>query len=80
MSKFPISGKEIPEIDLREITVKEWREMFKPSQPELEGDMTLGKASGLSVEDVQALALYDYRALFQAVLEKSRKPLEDPKA
>ena len=76
MANFPISGKEIPEIDLRQISISEWRALFDTSQSEHGGDKTLAKVSGLTVKDVQALALYDYRALFQAVLEKSAKPLE----
>ena len=79
MAKFPVSGKEIPEIDLRNISVSEWRAMFSASQPEHEGDITISKVSGLGVEEVQSLPLYDYRALIQAILEKSRKPLDDPK-
>ena len=80
MAKFPISGKEIPEINLREITVSEWRDLFSNSQPEHEGDKTLSKVCGMTVEAVQGLPLYDYRALFQAVVEKSSKPLDDPKS
>ena len=75
--KFPISGKEIPEIDLTQITISEWRNLFDNSQPEHDGDKTVAKASGLTVKEVRDLALYDYRALFKAVIEKSAKPLED---
>jgi len=77
--KFPISGKEIPEIDLTQITVSEWRDLFSNSQPEHEGDKTVSKVSGLTVKEVRDLALYDYRALFKEILEKSQKPLDDPK-
>lgn len=74
--KFPVSGKEMPEIDLRQITVSEWRALFDQSQPEHEGDKTLSKTSGLTLEEIQNLPLYDYRALFQAVLERARKPMD----
>ena len=79
MANFPVSGKEIPEIDLKNITVSEWRSMFDNSQPEHEGDSIIAKVSGLTVKEVRALALYDYRALFRAVLDKSAKPLDEPK-
>jgi len=81
MSDFPISGKPIPEINLREITVSEWRALFVSTQPEHDGDKTLAKVSGLTVKEVHNLLLYDYRALFQAVIEKAAKPLDaaDPK-
>lgn len=77
MTDFPISGKKIPEIDLRSITVSEWRALFSSSQPEHEGDQTIAKASGMTVEEIRALPLYDFRALFKAVLEMSSKPLDN---
>jgi hypothetical protein len=80
MADFPVSGKPIPEIDLRQITVSEWRAMFDPTQSDHAGDETLAKACGMSVKDIRKMPLYDYRALFQAVLEKASKPLDnDPK-
>lgn len=79
MANFPISGKPIPEINLRNISVKEWRALTSSGQSEEEGDATLAKVSGMSVEDVRDLPLYDYRALLRAVLDKFMKPLDDPK-
>jgi hypothetical protein len=81
MANFPISGKPIPEIDLRQITVSEWRALFDNSQPEHEGDKTLSKVSGMDLKTVRTLPLYDYRALFAAVIDKAGKPLNetDPK-
>jgi hypothetical protein len=77
MANFPISGKEIPEIDLRQITISEWRSLFDSAQPEHEGDKIMAKCSGMSVKDIRALVLYDYRALFRAVLDKAGKPYEN---
>ena len=81
MANFPISGKVIPDINLREITVSEWRALFDTSQPDHDGDKTLAKVSGMKVTEVRDLPLYDYRALFAAVIEKAGKPLDetDPK-
>lgn len=79
MPDFPISGKPLPEINLRNITVSEWRAMFDQSQPDHEGDKTLAKVTGMTVKEVQELPLYDYRALFQAVLAKAQQPLDDEK-
>lgn len=76
MAKFPVSGKDIPEIDLKNISISEWRSMFDNSQPEHEGDNTIAKVSGMPVKEVRALALYDYRALIKAVLDKANKPME----
>jgi hypothetical protein len=80
MANFPISGKPIPNIDLRQITVSEWRAMFDATQPEHDGDKTLAKCSGMTLKDVRNLPLYDFRALISAVVDKAGKPLEnDPK-
>jgi hypothetical protein len=77
MANFPISGKQIPDIDLRQITVSEWRAMFDTSQPEHDGDKTMAKCSGMTLKDIRALPLYDFRALFKAVMDKANKPLEN---
>ena len=80
MANFPVSGKQIPDIDLRQVTVSEWRAMFDVSQSDGDGDKTLAKATGMTLKELHSLPLYDFRALFQAVLDKAGKPLEnDPK-
>ena len=77
MANFPISGKPIPDIDLRQITVSEWRELFNQAQPEHDGDKTLAKCAGMTLKELRALPLYDFRALFSAVVDKANKPLEN---
>jgi hypothetical protein len=80
MANFPVSGKEIPDIDLRQVTLSEWRALFDDAQPEHDGDKTIAKCTGMTLKEIRALPLYDYRALFRAVIEKASKPLEnDPK-
>ncbi len=77
MANFPISGKEIPEINLREISVGEYTDLFSITQPAREGHKTMAKITGMSFEEIRALKIYDYRALVKAVLEKASKPLEN---
>jgi hypothetical protein len=77
MTDFPISKKPIPEINLREISIAEWRSMFETNQPDHDGDKTLAKASGMTIKDIRNLSIYDYRALVKAVLDKAGKPLEN---
>ena len=76
--KFPVSGEAIPEIDLRKISVIEWRTLWLPGN-DAEGDAILSRVSSIPLEEIQKLNFYDYRALCDAVREKARKPLEDPK-
>lgn len=79
MAEFPICGKPIPEINLREMTITEWRALFEPG-PDHEGDKTIAKVTGLTVREIRALGYYDYKALVKAVLDKASRPLEnDPK-
>lgn len=75
MANFPISGLPVPEIDLRQISVGEWRALFQRTQSNDEGDATIAKVSGMTVDDVRGLKLYDYRALFDAILKKAQEPL-----
>ena len=81
MNNFPISGKPIPEINLREISIGELQDLLDPRQPAKEANATIAKASGLSVEEVKALKVDDYRELVRAVFARSWNPLNegDPK-
>jgi hypothetical protein len=81
MATFPVSGAEIPAIDLRKMTHKQWRSLFDPTQSEEDADAIVARVSGLSVEEVGELNFYDFRALFSAITDKAGKPLDesDPK-
>lgn len=79
MDKFPVSGKPIPEINLAEISIGELQDMTDPRKPAKEANEMLARASGMTADDIKALRVHDYRALVQAVFEKSWKPLDDPK-
>jgi hypothetical protein len=77
MANFPVSGKPIPEIDLRKLTHKEWRGLFDPTQSEQDGDEIIARIAGMTLEEVENLNFYDFRALFQAITDKARQPLEN---
>ena len=74
MADFPISGKPIPEIDLREISIGELDDMRDPRQPAKDAHALLAKVSGLTMTEICALKVHDYRALVQEVYIKSWGP------
>lgn len=77
MANFPISGKAVPEINLRDITIAEWRAMFRGGTSEKEGDDTLAKVAGITVKDVRALKFRDYQALVAAVMIEASSPIDE---
>lgn len=80
MAKFPVSGNDIPEIDLREISIGELQDLLDPVQPASEANDILARATGLKPAEIRKLKVHDFRALISAVFVKSWQPLEnDPK-
>ena len=65
-------------VDLTKITISEWRLMWSMESDETKSDEILGRCTGMSVEQVQALLLRDYQALCKAVREEAAAPLADP--
>lgn len=70
-------GREIV-IDLKKVTISEWRAMFKPEQAEEDGDHVLGKVTGMTVDQIGNLNVEDYRRVSAALFKKFREPLADP--
>lgn len=70
-------GREVI-IDLYQITIAEYRSLFDPKQPDIEGDAILAKCCGMTVEEVANLPQPDYRALSKIFFQKAREPLADP--
>ncbi len=79
MANYPVSGLPMPEIDLREITYGELSDLLDPRQTVKAANETISKASGLSVEDIRALRVHDYRALVRSIFIKSWQPPDDLK-
>lgn len=70
-------GREIT-INLGKVTVKEWRALFDPKQPDDEEYTIVGKAAGMTAEQVGSLSLPDWQRLYRAMLKKAQEPLADP--
>jgi len=71
------NGREII-FDLHKVSQKEYRALFSNEQPDTEGDATVGRACGMSADEVADLPQPDYRLLVRAFFVKAREPLADP--
>lgn len=75
-------GREIT-FDLRQMTMKEYRAMFDPSSAYEDEERVMARVVGLTVEDLQALTVYDHKLLWREFFRVCREPLrdrDDPKA
>jgi hypothetical protein len=66
------------EFDLGKLTIKEYRALFDPAQPEADEYATLAKVTGLSVEKVESLPLLEWKRVYRAFLTACAQPLADP--
>jgi len=67
-------GREV-DINLEAVTVKEYRAMFDPRQPQADEDATICKITGLTLDELTALSVLDYKRLYQAIIKQAREPL-----
>ncbi len=78
MSDFTLSdGREV-DIDLGQITIKEWRSLRDPAQPVVEEFALIARVIGWEVEDVEKIKQPDYQLLITALVARSINPVSDP--
>jgi hypothetical protein len=66
------------EIDLSQISIKEYRLLFDTTHTPEQDDELYARCLGLSVEELQALPLPEYRRAIREFFDKTREPLADP--
>jgi hypothetical protein len=71
------SGAEIT-VDLRLVTMRQYRAIFAPEQPQADEDATIARACGLSVDEYLDLPQPDVRQIIDAFLKAASQPLKDP--
>jgi hypothetical protein len=72
-------GREIT-IDLMMVTIEEWRDIWNPFRTDEAGDKSVSKISGLSLKEVKALPVPDYKRITDTAMKKFRTPItDDPK-
>ena len=69
-------GRDI-KFDLAAITVSEYRSLFEKTTLKEEEDRILAAASGITVEELMALPVLDFKRLWKAFFKAFSKPLED---
>jgi hypothetical protein len=70
-------GRELT-ADMLKISIKEYRSLFKPDQPQEEEDTLVGKVYGLTVDEVCKLTQPDYRLIIREFFRAAKEPLADP--
>ena len=78
MSDFTLSdGREI-DIDLGQITIKEWKSLFNPAQPDEDEFALISRVTGWEVEELENIKQPDYRLLMVELVARSLNPVSDP--
>ena len=78
MSDFTLSdGREV-DIDLYQLTIKEWRSLSNPGQPEEEEFALIAKVIEWKVEDLEQMKQPDYELMLAAIITRARNPVSDP--
>ena len=70
-------GQEIT-FDLNKITIKEYREIFDPTETNEDSDRKLAKVCGMELDEVLSISYLDYRQLVNAFFRKCKEPLAVP--
>ena len=65
-------------IDLYQVSIAEWRSIFKKGQKQKEEDKIVGKILGISADEVANLPQPVYRRLMKKIFDVAAKPLDDP--
>jgi hypothetical protein len=66
------------EFDLDKLTLEKWRRFVDPQGDKEEEDAILADVAGLTVSDVLALPMLEWRRMTSALLKKVSAPLDDP--
>lgn len=66
------------DIDLSRVTIREWRGLFKPEQPQEDEDAIVAKIAGITVDELLDLSQPEYRRMLKDIFEAAREPLADP--
>ena len=69
-------GREVV-YDLRKLSMKDYRAMFDPASKYEDEEATIARVTGLSVEELQDLTVYDHKLLWRDFFKTCRDPLKD---
>jgi len=66
------------DIDLSQISIKEWRSLSDPAQPVAEEFALISRVIGWEVEDIANINQPDYQRLIIALVLRAANPVSDP--
>ena len=78
MSDFTLSDGRGIDIDLSQLTIKEWKSLFDPAQPDAEEFALIARVIGWEVEELENIKQPDYSNLMKALYARSQNPVSDP--
>lgn len=80
MGAVTLSTGETVNIDVSQMTMKEWRDFTSPTGPAERDDEIISKCSGIPVERLLdgVFLRDDYRRLVFGIMKAAREPLADP--
>ena len=77
MNSVTLKSGKVVSVDLYAITVSEIRTLLEPKKKQHEGDDILGKACGMSADELSALPFPDYRKISRLFWQCVNDPLKD---
>lgn len=63
--------------DFSRVTIKEYRSLFDKSQPQDEEDEIVARVAGITVDELQALPVPEYRRLMREFIKAATTPVEE---
>ncbi len=73
----PLDVRDV-DIDLGQISIKEWRSLRDPAQPDKEEFALIARVIGWKAEDIEDIKQPDYQLLINALVARSVNPVSDP--
>jgi hypothetical protein len=73
-----LSNGRVLTIDLKQMTMREYRTLFDAKIAPEQDDVIYAKALGITADELIDLPQPDYRAACFAVIDAARKPLDNP--
>jgi hypothetical protein len=78
MADITLADGRTIEFDLGKLTIKEYRALFDPAQPDAEEYAVLAKVTGLGADEIGDLPLLEWKRLYRAFMTACAQPLADP--
>ena len=78
MADFTLSDGRDVDIDLSKLTIKEWKSLFNPAQPDEDEFALIARVTGWEVKEIENILQPDYQKLMVALYARAQNPVSDP--